>query len=129
VADSINVDNNKAKVSSITNAINTLYKYHDVPFTKPNWRYASTYEIGKIINSIKSEISYGYDEIPNCIIKLSSPFIISPLTHICNAVLSSGVFPDRLKYDRVKLLFRKDSKQDISNYRPISLLNSFSKNL
>jgi hypothetical protein len=40
VADSINVDNNKAKVSSMTNPINSLYKYHDVPFTKLNWRYA-----------------------------------------------------------------------------------------
>jgi hypothetical protein len=86
-----------------------------------------TYETGKIINSIKSKNSNGYDEIPNCIIKLSSPFIISPLAHICNAVLSTGVFPDRFKYATVKPLFRKGSKQDISNYRPISLLTSLSK--
>jgi hypothetical protein len=53
VADSINVDNNTAKPSSKTNPINYLYKYHGTPFTKLNWQYSSTYEIGKIINSIK----------------------------------------------------------------------------
>jgi hypothetical protein len=97
VADSINVANNKAKASSMINPINYLYKYHGIPFTKLHWRYASTYEIGKIINSLKSKNSSGYDEIPNRITKLSSPFIISPLTHICNTALSSGVFSDRLK--------------------------------
>jgi len=68
-----------------------------------------------------------YDEVSNHIIKLTAPFIISPLTYICNAVLSTGVFPDRLKYAEVKPIFKKGSKQEISNYRPISLLTSFSK--
>ena len=49
------------------------------------------------------------------------------MTYICNAALSSGVFPDRLKYAIVKPIFKKGSEQAISNYRPISLLTSFSK--
>ena len=49
------------------------------------------------------------------------------MTHVCNAALSSGVFPDRLKYAIVKPIFKRGSKQYISNYRPISLLTSFSK--
>jgi len=52
---------------------------------------------------------------------------MSPLTYICNAVLSTGVFPDRLKYAVVKPIFKKGNKQEISNYRQISLLTSFSK--
>ena len=59
-----------------------------------NWQYASTYEIEKIIKSLKTKNSSGYDEILNRIIKLSSPFIISPLSHICNAILNTGIFPD-----------------------------------
>jgi hypothetical protein len=70
--------------------------------------------MGKIIKSLKSKNASGYNEISNRIIKLNSPFIISPLTHICNAALSSGVFPDRLKYAIVKAIFKKGSKQDIS---------------
>ena len=42
-------------------------------------------------------------------------------------MLSTGIFPDRLKYAVIKPVFKKGDKQDISNYRPISLLTSFSK--
>jgi hypothetical protein len=49
------------------------------------------------------------------------------LNHICNKVLSSGIFPSRLKYAEVKPLFKKGDKKDMSNYRPISLLTAFSK--
>jgi hypothetical protein len=41
--------------------------------------------------------------------------------------LSTGVFPDRLKYALVKPCFKKGNIQEIANYRPISLSTSFSK--
>jgi len=53
--------------------------------------------------------------------------IISPLTHICNKSLSSGIFPDRLKYSEINPLFKKGDKQNTSNYRPISVFTSFSE--
>ena len=81
----------------------------------------------KIIKTLRTKNSYGYDEISNWIIKLSAPFILSPLTYICNAILDTGVFPDRLKYATIKPIYKKGNTQDISNYRPISLLTSFSK--
>jgi hypothetical protein len=46
---------------------------------------------------------------------------------ICNAVLRYSVFPDRLKYAVVKPCFKKGSRLEIENYRPISLLTTFSK--
>ena len=54
----------------------------------------TAYEINKIINSVKSKTSHGYDEISDKILKASAPFILSPLTCIFNKVLSSGIFPD-----------------------------------
>jgi len=38
-------------------------------------------EIKNIIKSLKSKNSYGYDEIPPRILKISLPYITSPLTH------------------------------------------------
>ena len=38
-----------------------------------------------------------------------------------------GVFPDRLKYATVKPIHKKGNPQDLANYRPISLLTTFSK--
>ena len=92
-----------------------------------SWHYASTYEIEKIIKSLKSKNSGGYDEISTRILKLSAKYIISLLPHICNAILNTGIFPDSLKYAIIKLIFKKGDDQDITNYRPISLLTSFPK--
>ena len=87
----------------------------------------TTHEINKIINSLKNKASHGYDEISDKILKASAPFILSPLTYIFNKVLSSGTFPEWLKYSEVQPLFKKGKKTEIANYWPISLLPSFSK--
>ena len=47
----------------------------------------TTYEIGKIIHSLKSKDSHGYDEISSKILKVSAPYILSPLTYIFNKML------------------------------------------
>jgi hypothetical protein len=60
------------------------------------------------------------------ILKMSSPFIISPINYICNKMLRGGVFPDRLKYV-IKPLCNNGDIWDVSNFRPISLLTTFSK--
>jgi len=53
--------------------------------------------------------------------------LLSPLPYICNKVLSTGLFPNRLKYSEIKLLFKKGDKISISIYRPISFLFSLCK--
>ena len=87
----------------------------------------TTGEIEKIIKELKSKRSCGYDEITTEILKISSVFIVSPLTYICNRMLSTGTFLDRLKYSEIKPIYKKGDKTLIMNYRPISLLPVFSK--
>jgi hypothetical protein len=60
-------------------------------------------------------------------LKISSPFIISPPTYISDKMLSTGIFPDRLKYAEIKPCFKDGCENEPSNYRLISLLTSFSK--
>jgi hypothetical protein len=67
----------------------------------------STKEVENIIKSLKTKNSSGYDGIITKLLKISYPFISSPLTHICYKSLSSGIFPDRLKYSVVQLCLRK----------------------
>ena len=64
----------------------------------------TTHEIDKIIHSLKCKASYGYDEISSSILKISAPYVLSPLTYIFNKVLSIGIFPERLKFSEVRLL-------------------------
>ena len=70
---------------------------------------------------------YGYDEISTRILKISAPYILSPLTFIFNKILSTGIFPDRLKFSEVKPLYKKGLSTEFSNYLPVSLLPSFLK--
>jgi hypothetical protein len=88
---------------------------------------ASTKEIERIISSLRLTNSYGYDGISTKILKACAPFISSPLNYICNKTIISGTFPTHLKYSTVKALFKKGDYKNLVNYRPISLLTSFSK--
>ena len=42
-------------------------------------------------------------------------------------MLFCGVFPDRLKYTIIKPLHKNEERCEVSKYRPVSLLTSFSK--
>jgi hypothetical protein len=72
IKDSINVDNNKHINSHMINPINYLANNFRRPFTKISCQSASTYKIEKIIKSLRTKNSCGYNEISNQIIKLSS---------------------------------------------------------
>jgi hypothetical protein len=97
------------------------------PFENTVWKYVSTQEVKKIINSLKNSNSIGYDEITSRLLKLSASYIISPLTYIRNSALNTGKFPDRLKYATVTPIYKKGDICLMSNYRPISTLTAFSK--
>jgi hypothetical protein len=42
-------------------------------------------------------------------------------------MLLSAIFPTRLKFSEVKHTFKNGDTNDASNYKPVSLLTSFSK--
>jgi Notch-like protein len=81
----------------------------------------------KIIKAFQTKESYGYDQISLRILKLSAPYTSTSLNYICNKIMHYGVFPERLKYSIIKPIHKKEDKSLLSNYRPISLLMSFSK--
>ena len=61
------------------------------------------------------------------VLKISCPFISFPINYVCNKMLFGVVFPDRLKYSTIKPLHKNEDRCEISNYRLVSLLTSFSK--
>jgi hypothetical protein len=107
IADYIIPENNNHTNLGIANPINYLVKTFSRPFNKINWKYATSYEIEKIIRSLKTKNTSRYDEIANRIIKSSSEYIISPLAHICNVILNTGIFPERLKFARLNQYLKK----------------------
>ncbi len=80
-----------------------------------------------ILNKLKNKSSYGHDGISNKLIKYSINKIINPLTSIINKSLETGIVPKQLKVAKVIPIHKKLDPRLLNNYRPISLLPSFSK--
>ena len=77
--------------------------------------------------SLKPSSSAGLDGISNNCLKKFAEKFAPPLTQIINASMSSGIVPDVFKRTRTIPIHKSKSKTDINNYRPISLVSSFSK--
>ena len=76
---------------------------------------------------MKGNKSTGDDDISARFIKLAGPYITNSIVKICNCSIKTGRFPDTWKVARVTPIHKKDSRDDISNYRPISILPIASK--
>ena len=94
-----------------------------------NFKLDSTTE-GCLFNTLKHvEVTKaaGTDQISGKILKDGARILAKPITELCNLSMTLGSFPDPCKIAKVKPLFKKGSKTDPSNYRPISLLPLLSK--
>jgi hypothetical protein len=87
----------------------------------------SEIRILNFINKMKPKSSFGEDCISNNVLKVIAPTIIQPLKHLINLSLKTGFFPDQLKIAKIIPIFKESSRNDFSNYRPISMLNTFSR--
>ena len=96
-------------------------------FPNINFKNTSTKETENIIRSLKTKGSHGYDGITTKILKISAPFISSPLSYIFNKSMISGIFPTRLKYAAIEPILKNGYKKNVANYRLIYILSSFPK--
>ena len=84
-------------------------------------------ELEKEIAKLDTKKSSGPMSISNKLIKECSTHLLTPLLSIINTSFRTGVFPEDMKLAKVIPLFKKENKHLVGNYRPISLLNVFSK--
>jgi hypothetical protein len=83
--------------------------------------------IKNIIVSLNNTRSTGWDNITVPVVKSVADIISFPLSKIINQSFESGSFPHKLKFSVVRPIYKKGSKNLLSNYRPISVLSVFSK--
>lgn len=84
-------------------------------------------EIEDIISSLNSKKSPGFDNISVSIVKTVKYEISSIISKLVNLSFISGIIPEKMKIAKVKPIYKSGSKDDMENYRPISLLPIISK--
>ena len=68
------------------------------------------------------------DKIPPKLVKISAEVLSQPPADAINNSISKGVFPDNAKISSVSPIDKQsDDKNKVSNFRPVSVLNAFSK--
>ena len=84
-------------------------------------------EIQDIISNLKNTNSVDHDRIPTNLLKFCSAELVPILSHINNASLEEGIFPDALKIASVTPIYEAGDIKCRSNYRPISVFCALSK--
>ena len=91
-------------------------------FTHVNPQY-----VFKHLYELDSSKASGPDDIPSKLLKLAVPMNSDSLSYLFNLSLQTGNVPTDWKLAKVSVIYKKGSKLDISNNRPISVLPVLSK--
>ena len=83
--------------------------------------------IEKILRSRNICKAAGIDDLSGHFLKDGSQALSKPISEMCNLSIKLGSFPDSCQIPKLKLLFKKGSKTNPSNYRPILLLTLISE--
>lgn len=83
--------------------------------------------VKRALTKLPNKSTLGVDLIPAFAVKKLSQVLIEPLLIIFNQALSSGIFPEVWKATKICPVYKKSDKDKVENYRPISIINNFSK--
>ena len=79
-------------------------------------------DILSLIRSLNPNKATGSDDISGQMLLLCDDSVVSPLMIIFCSILETSVYPDQWKLANVVPIYKKEDKQLVKNYRPISLL-------
>ena len=80
-----------------------------------------------MLQAIEPSKAAGLDGINGIFLKDGAIIVAEPIRDIFNLSIKLSTFPDKCKVAKVKPLYKKGSKLEPKNYRPISLLPLISK--
>ena len=88
----------------------------------------STKDVWRQLKMIDARKSTGVDQIPPKLVRLASDELASPLTKAMNCSIRNSIFPQNAKSAAVCPLDKGEPIRTAEkNYRPVSVLNTFSK--
>ena len=82
----------------------------------------SSQEVINVISKLDANKALGPDDISPRVLKECSLELAPSLADLCNYSMYIGALPDQWKLVHVTPVFKKGDKNNVTNYRPISLL-------
>lgn len=84
-------------------------------------------EVNSILMSLKNDSAPGWDNIHTVFLKKAKYLIVPIITHLTNLCFETGKFPTALKKSIITPVLKGGDREEVSNYRPISVLPAISK--
>ena len=103
------------------------YKNSNVNDSAFSFKSVEETEVFNILQNINNAKAAGFDNIPGILLKDGACILCKPITYLVNLSISSNSFPKNCKIAKIKPIYKKGSKLEAVNYRPISLLPLISK--
>ena len=114
---------------TLINRIITPNKEIELPKSNPNTLFinpTNIYEIIKIIDNLKFKKA-GVDNINAKTLKTISHHIADTLVYTFNLCIEMAIWPDALMSAETIPIYKAGSKNEMTNYRPISLISNIAK--
>ena len=86
-----------------------------------------TFQVEKTMKKLIKSKATGVHNIPNKILKDSYQVIAPFLTDMFNFSIASNIFPDDLKVGKVSPVHKLGDRDDLNNYRPITVLPTIAR--
>ena len=102
----------------------SLSSYSNDPVDLPTF---SQKQVEDALNSLDNNKFTSPDSIPSSVLKSVASNISYPLHKIFNISLQTSTYPDLFKLGYVIPIFKKGNKEDVENYRPITITSHISK--
>ena len=99
--------------------------FHSLTDNKLTEIKIETSHISSIISKLNGKKAHGHDDIAINMLKLAKDEITYPLKLIFEKCIQTGKYPSLWKKANVQPVHKKNSRQDKTNYRPISLFFFF----
>ena len=92
-----------------------------------SFKSCSPNEVRKLLEKLDTKKSTGLDNLPSRMLKIATGVLAPSLAFLFNQSISSGIVPTEWKLARVTPIFKKGKRQDVNNYRPISIIPAVAK--